>query len=127
LASRRASISVLRGRDFTTFPVWPEFVRDDDLDLRFGFIAAECSVLSLRIILKIVVEFAENFCVITEGRKRLAGGPYLIVTTGDEDVNTLVRGGNIEAEAEGREIREIRDGSFYRFAFGLIFPGDFFE
>ena len=101
-----------------------EFVRDDDLDLRFGFIAAECSVLSLRIILKIVVEFAENFCVITEGRKRLAGGPYLIVTTGDEDVNTLVRGGNIEAEAEGREIR---DGSFYRFAFGLIFPGDFFE
>jgi hypothetical protein len=70
------------------------------------------------------VEFSENFCVITEGRKRLAGGPYLIVTTGDEDVNTLVRGGNIEAEAEGREIR---DGSFYRFAFGLIFPGDFFE
>jgi hypothetical protein len=67
------------------------------------------------------VEFAENFCVITEGRKRLAGGPYLIVTTGDEDVNTLVRGGDIEAEAE------IRDGSFYRFAFGLIFPGDFFE
>jgi hypothetical protein len=39
-------------------------------------------------------------------------------------VNTLVRGGDIEAEAEGKEIR---DGSFDRFAFGLIFPGDFSE
>lgn len=71
---------------------------------------------------KVVVKFTNDLRIVAYRGKGVAGGIKFLFGASDQNHDPLVGGGNIEPEAE---VREIRDCCFFGFAFPFVVVGDF--